>query len=135
MPVRTFLFPVLFLLSLFPAVPSAAQDNQDAMQQWMAYMQPGEAHQMMAKSVGEWVTKSAFWAAPGAPPQTADGMVVNEMILGGRYLRSSFTSSMMGMPVQGVNTMGYDNAMEEYTSVWIDNLGTGSGYYRQNGCR
>ena len=32
---------------------------------------------------------------------------------------------MMGMPMEGISTMGYDNAKKLFVNTWIDNLGTG----------
>ena len=33
---------------------------------------------------------------------------------------------MMGMETEGISTIGYDNATEEFTMTWIDNIGTGT---------
>jgi hypothetical protein len=33
---------------------------------------------------------------------------------------------MMGMPFNGLSLEGYDNAKKEFTSIWIDNMGTGT---------
>jgi hypothetical protein len=52
------------------------------------------------------------------------------MILGGRYQKSTHKSSMMGMETEGISLMGYDNATEEFTSIWIDNIGTGTSVAR-----
>jgi hypothetical protein len=32
---------------------------------------------------------------------------------------------MMGQPFQGKSTLGYNNASKEYTTTFIDNIGTG----------
>ena len=32
----------------------------------------------------------------------------------------------MGMPFNGLSLEGYDNAKKEFTSIWIDNMGTGT---------
>jgi hypothetical protein len=63
---------------------------------------------------------------PSAPPQTMEGTTKNEMIMGGRYLKSTHSGEMMGMPFEGMSLEGYDNAKKEFTSVWIDNFGTGT---------
>jgi hypothetical protein len=31
----------------------------------------------------------------------------------------------MGMPFEGIATVGYDNAKKVFVSTWIDNMGTG----------
>ena len=32
---------------------------------------------------------------------------------------------MMGMPFEGMGTMGYDNFKKTFSTTWIDNMGTG----------
>ena len=44
-----------------------AQDDA-ASKAWMAYMTPGEMHQMLAKDDGEWNAEITLWMAPGEPP-------------------------------------------------------------------
>jgi hypothetical protein len=48
-----------------------------------------------------------------------------EMILGGRYVQTTWTTSFMGMPFEGRGTEGYDNLAKQYVSSWVDNMGTG----------
>jgi hypothetical protein len=106
-----------------------AQNQDDPkMKAWMAYMTPGEAQQMMAKSVGDWKAETTWWMDPSQPPQKSTGMSHNEMIMGGRYLTTKFTGTMMGQPFEGLGTMAYDNGMKKYISTWVDNMGTGIGY-------
>lgn len=100
------------------------QDEQ--MQIWMEYMTPGPMHEMLAEGVGEWTTVSKFWMDPNGEPMVVEGSGVIEMILGGRYEKSTHSSTMMGMQTEGFSITGYDNATGEFTSTWIDNLGTGT---------
>jgi hypothetical protein len=62
---------------------------------------------------------------PTVPPTKTTGNVANKMILGGRYQYSMFTGTMMGMPFEGINIIGYDNAKKMFVSSWFDNFGTG----------
>jgi hypothetical protein len=112
---------------LFCSTSIFAQEvNQDeAMKKWFDYMTPGPIHEMMAKSVGEWTFVSKYWMDPSAPPTVSNGKSVNEMILGGRYLKSTSYSEVMGMPMEGLNILAYDKATNEFFSFWIDNMGTG----------
>lgn len=112
-------FLLLFSSSVF------AQDQNEMMQKWMDYMTPGDMHEMMAKSVGEWTYVSKYWMDPSAPPTVSEGRAVYEMILGGRYLKSMSYSDVMGMPMEGMNILAYDKAQNEFYSFWIDNMGTG----------
>ncbi len=120
---------VMILISLLLTGFVIAQDEENEMEAgqkaWMEYMTPGSMHEMMAESVGEWKTKSTFWMTPSAEPMVMEGTATYEMILGGRYLKTDHTGTMMGMPFEGINLQGFDNATEKFTSVWFDNLGTG----------
>jgi len=120
---KTFSFLLLATAACcyFPATAQTA-DEQAA---WMAYMTPGTIHQMMAKSAGTWAGKATFWMQPDAPPATADVEAKQEMILGGRYLKSVNTGNMMGMPFEGIGIIAYDNARKVFINSWIDNMGTG----------
>jgi len=121
---------VVFFLILCLAMlaPVSAQDQDMVAQQkaWNEYMTPGWAHEMMAAHEGEWKVVTTFWMDPSAPPQTMEGTAKSEMILGGRYLKSTHSGTMMGMPFNGLSLEGYDNAKKEFTSIWIDNMGTGT---------
>lgn len=102
------------------------QNQEEAQKAWMEYMAPGWAHELLASHVGEWKSVTTFWMDPSAPPQTMEGTSKNEMIMGGRYLKSTHSGIMTGMPFEGMSLEGYDNAKKEFTSVWVDNFGTGT---------
>jgi hypothetical protein len=123
---KIFLFTVTVLL--FTGICFAQDENiqNDQMQVWMEYMTPGAMHELLASGVGEWTTVSKFWMDPDGEPMVTEGSGTTEMILGGRYEKSIHTSNVMGMPSEGMWLMGYDNATEEFTAIWIDNLGTGT---------
>lgn len=121
--VLTFVF-ILCLVTLTADV-SAQEDQQAMMKAWQEYMTPGPMHQMLSKSVGEWKSEIKMWMDPAAPPTTAEGKGVCEAILDGRYFQTKHTSSFMGMPFNGVELTGYDNARKKFFSTWIDNMGTG----------
>ena len=111
---------------LFTNISFAQEQNQeDAQKAWMEYMTPGWAHELLATHAGEWKTVTTMWMDPSQPPQTMEGTSKIEMIMGGRYLKSTHSGVMMRMPFEGMSLEGYDNAKKEFTSVWIDNFGTG----------
>jgi hypothetical protein len=122
-------FTILFLLGVFTLV-SFAQEQQKEMspeqKAWMEYMQPGEMHKMLEKDSGKWKTITKYWMYSGAEPQITKGEENSKMIMGGRYRQSMFTGTAMGMPFEGMSLEGFDNATQEFTSIWIDNLGTGT---------
>lgn len=113
-------------LSFFFCNQAALSQEMDAQEKaWMEYMTPGKYHEMMAKSVGEWKTVTKWWMDPSAEPMVSEGTAVNEMIMGGRYLKSTHSGTMMGQPFEGIMIEGYDNTKKEFVSTWIDNMGTG----------
>jgi Protein of unknown function (DUF1579) len=116
-----------------PAVPAA---QQQAAQDAMKLVMPGEHHAHMKKLVGEFdYTIKMFM--PGMAPQEFTGHRSAKMIMGDRYLDESYTGTFMGMPFEGHGTMAYDNVQKKYLSTWIDNMGTGimfgSGMCEANG--
>ena len=121
-------FLTLFLIVSFSSLLFGQNEDASAeqMQKWMDYMTPGPMHELMAKSVGEWKTINRYWMDPAAEPMVTEGTATIEMILGGRYQSAKHTGMVMGMPMEGMNLTGYDNASGEFTSIWIDNLGTGT---------
>ena len=105
--------------------PWVAVDDSTGMKNWMAYATPGETHKMLAKSNGTWKGEMTMWMAADAPPSTATAIMVNKMIMGGRYQVSETKGNVMGMPFNGMGTTGYDNHKKVFVSTWIDNMGTG----------
>ncbi|MBI1871214.1 MAG: DUF1579 domain-containing protein [Chlamydiae bacterium] len=62
---------------------------------------------------------------PSQPAQESKGISENHWIMGGRFLSQSAKGESMGQPFEGMGITGYDNVRGEYTSIWIDNMGTG----------
>ena len=123
--IKTSYFIFLMLIISANHIFAQMEDTQsDEMSAWMDYMKPGPMHEMLAKSVGDWKTVSKFWMDPAGDPMLVEGTGKTEMILGGRYQQMTHLSTMMGMQTEGISTIGYDNATEEFTMTWIDNVGT-----------
>jgi Protein of unknown function (DUF1579). len=102
--------------------------TQEEMKAWQEFMTPGEVHKMLAKWDGNWKEDITMWMQPGAQPTKSTASCVNKMILGGRYQESRHTGDMMGMPFEGISTLGWDNARKMLVNTWIDNMGTGIMY-------
>jgi len=117
---------LIFSALFISTITMFAQEEMSAEQKaWMDYMTPGPMHEMMAESVGEWKSINTFWMDPAAEPMVSEGTVEFEMILGGRYMKSTHKGMVMGMPFTGMMLQAYDNAAKEFIAIWIDNLGTG----------
>jgi hypothetical protein len=95
---------------------------------WNDFKTPGDMHKWMEKTNGTWEADISQWMDPAAPPTKAKGTLVQSSVLGGRYVTGKYSSMMFGQPMQGMSTMGYDNAKKIFISTWIDNFGTGIVY-------
>jgi hypothetical protein len=100
-------------------------DSAAMMKAWQDFMTPGPMHQWMAKQAGTWEAEMSQWMDPAAPPEKVMAKEVCAMTMNGLYLTSNMTSTMMGQPMMGQSTLGYDNAKKMFVSTWIDNLGSG----------
>ena len=100
-------------------------DSATMMKAWQAYMTPGDAHKMIAKSNGKWEEEVKMYMNPGAPPEVMKSTCENTMIMNGLYQYSVTKGNYNGMPFEGHNTLGFNNATKKYQSTWIDNMGSG----------
>jgi len=107
------------------ATAAKPMDSAAAAQEWMAYATPGEMHKMMATETGKWNCEMTFWEHEGAEPQKSTCTADIKMAMGGRYQVGDYKGKMMEMDFEGKSTMAYNNASNEFTSSWIDNMGTG----------
>jgi hypothetical protein len=111
-----------------PAAPTSAE-QQKMMDDWMASMKPGPAHEAMKKSVGKWdCAVKVFAGGPGAPAQESKGKATIRMMLGDKYQVQEFEGEMMGMPMSGFGMTGFDNTRKQYVGTWADTFGTSISY-------
>ncbi len=101
-----------------------AEMGQDPMQAWMEAGTPGLAHEILAMSEGEWDAVNRVWMAPGAEPMESPASATMELIMDGRFVKTSYEGSIMGTPFTGMGLMGYDNTRKLFTSLWIDSMST-----------
>ena len=107
------------------AAAAKPMDSAAAAQEWMAYSTPGEMHKMMADEAGKWNCEMTFWEQGNSKPQTTKLTSNVMMAMDGRYQVAEYKGEMMGMDFEGMSTMGYNNATNEFESTWRDNMGTG----------
>jgi hypothetical protein len=115
-------FCIIFFL--YAKITVVAQDTA-MMRAWQNFMTPGPAHKMMAQQTGTWTAEVSQWMDPAAPPTKATATNIITMTYNGLYQISNFSATMMGRPMKGQATSGYDNGKKEYFSTWIDNMGSG----------
>jgi hypothetical protein len=100
-------------------------DLQEVMDTWRKLAVPGKPHNLLARRVGSWSTKSRHWMDIDEPPVESEGSCERKMILDGRFLQEEFTGEMMGSPFRGIGITGYDNYTKKYVMTWIDTWSTG----------
>src|SRR3546814_445271 len=106
------------------ATPDAEQ--QAMMAAWQKAATPGPQHAQLAEHfAGTWDTKQTMWMDPSAPPMVETGKSVDTAVLGGRQIRTQFSSRFMGQPFNGIGFMGYDNVRGKYVASWVDDMSTG----------
>jgi hypothetical protein len=97
-----------------------------AMQEYMKLMMPGEGHKVFAKMTGKWTGKMKVWSsmAPTQPPMESIDESESKLVLGGRFVLTEAKGSMMGMAMQRMNFLGYDNFTRQYTQIFTSSMGT-----------
>jgi hypothetical protein len=105
-----------------PEPPSVT--HTEMMEKLMELARPGESHRVLDPLVGEFQAVTSSYMEPGAPPETSEGVMRNRWILGGRFILSEYTGSVLGMPFEGLGLLGYDNSKERFVGTWVDSMGT-----------
>ncbi len=124
-----FLSSLLFLILFFSTAPAQDDKYQEEMNKaWTEYMTPGPMHELLSKGTGEWTGDIKMWMDPDQPPTESKGTSTIKPILGGRYFEGTYTGEFGGMPMDGREITGYDNAKKIFFNTWIDNFGTGMMY-------
>ncbi len=107
---------------------SVAPKTDPAMEQAMKLGSPNVNHHVLSPLAGKFTATARMWMKPSEAPQEFTGVIENAWILGGRFLQSVYKGEAMGMPFEGMGTVGYDNIRERYESVWLDTMMTGTMY-------
>lgn len=105
---------------------------EDMMAGMMKLSTPNEHHAEIMKSVGNWSAETSFVMDPTQPPTEAPAKMTVESMLDGRYAMGHFSMDFGGQPFEGYSIIGYDNAHEEYISVWMDSMSTRITYMTGN---
>lgn len=101
----------------------ADMDPEDMMAMMAQMGQPGQEHEELAVFVGQWDTKMES-LAPGMEAFNTAGTATFEPVMGGRFIKQSFSGTMMGQPMNGVGLTGYNKASKTYEGVWYDSMNT-----------
>lgn len=84
--------------------------------------EPTDVHKKLLQGVGDWVgtIESTY---PGMPPMKS-AATETVTALGPYHTVSRFRCEFMGMPYEGLGTMGYDPETETMHGTWTDNANT-----------
>jgi hypothetical protein len=106
-----------------------AQDAEEASApspEAMARMAPGPMHAKLEPLIGSWHMSGKYRMTPDSPWEEFEADVEREWIMGKRFVEETVESEFMGQPFKGRGIIGYDNTREEFTTVWIENMSTGT---------
>lgn len=82
---------------------------------------PQKEHEVLKQFVGEWETEMEASMAPGEPPTKCKGTMSSRMI-GEFWVVSEIDTEMMGAPMKGLQTIGYDPKAKKYVGTWVDSM-------------
>lgn len=110
--------------TLTPATTQAPDSERTPDEDFEPLTVPGEPHEVLADTVGEWDLTIRVWSTPEGEPTETRGTASGHWILGERFVETTYKGEVMGRAFEGLKIEGYENAAEEYVSTWRDNLGT-----------
>jgi hypothetical protein len=103
-----------------PELPS-----QEEVQAYFAELvQPAEEHALLRGLAGDWSVSTKIWVRPGAEPVVTEGTSKSEMILDGRFLKTTTVGELFHTKTESLVIMGFDRRSDEYTLVTFDTMGT-----------
>lgn len=98
--------------------------DDEMMQAWMKVAAPAEEHEFLKRLAGDWNAQTKFWMAPDTPPTESAGTMKGVMLLGDRFLQSTYEGDTPWGPFSGLAIDGYDRIRNVYTGMWMDSMGT-----------
>ncbi|VAX35617.1 hypothetical protein MNBD_UNCLBAC01-1925 [hydrothermal vent metagenome] len=105
---------------------SGSEMKEDAMMaKWQEYVTPNENHKVLNALVGNWDHTVKWWMSADKEPEVSAGTSEIKWIMGGRFIQQMTKGTSMGQPFEGMGFIGYNNGTKQYTSLWLDNMGTG----------
>jgi hypothetical protein len=90
-------------------------------QEQPAMPKPTQEHQWLQQFSGVWTTKSESSMGPGQPPIQSEGKMTSRM-LGGFWLINNMKGDYAGTPMNGIQTIGFDESKQRYVGTWIDSV-------------
>jgi hypothetical protein len=87
---------------------------------------PDAQHERMGRWVGEWRGVARTYLDPSKPPLEApwEGHIAS--LLGGRFVRFTYRSSIEGTPLAGELLIAWESGEKLWRTSWVDSFHTGS---------
>ena len=90
-------------------------------QEFPNFPKPTKQHEFLKQFAGEWETNSESVMAEGQPAMKCQGKIQAKM-LGGFWVVLELESDMMGMKINALQTIGYDDTSKKYVGTWVDSM-------------
>lgn len=84
--------------------------------------EPARDHEWLKQLVGEWDVQFKMYMQPDQPPMEAAG-TDSVRTLGDQWIIAETKTTMMGVPYNGILTLGYSPLKEHFIGTWIDSFG------------
>lgn len=83
-------------------------------------------HDLLASFVGEWAGPVSTWFDPTGAPEVSSWRLSAAPVLGGRFVRLTYSGVAMGKAHAGEILLGYERDEKRYTAAWIDSFHSGT---------
>lgn len=100
------------------------RDKKDPQSSFEPRSGPGAGQKFLEKFVGEWAVEKKFFPRDGGAPTVSTGTCKQEMVHGGRFLKSEFTFEGTAGKSTGTGVIGFEPETGLFTSSWIDSRQT-----------
>lgn len=112
-------------LSLATARQDAAggHDMAEMMKKAEKFTKPGPNHAVLARFLGKWdVSMQLCQGEMKMPAESATAEFT--WLFEGRWLQQRTSGTIMGMPIEGLHLMGYDNFKQSFISAGVSTMDT-----------
>ncbi|HWB18691.1 MAG TPA: DUF1579 family protein [Phycisphaerales bacterium] len=88
------------------------------------FCSPGPAHRALQPLIGTFKGTITLTSPSNPKPVTISGTIIREWVLGGRYIRETYSSSTEEGEFRGIGYLGYNAFDGRYEFVWMDSEST-----------
>ena len=84
--------------------------------------QPKKQHRLLARLAGIWNAEIDYIDFNTGKPAKSKGTSIRRQPLGELWLVENFQASIMGTPIKGMSTTGYDPIKKKLVGTWVDSM-------------